>query len=187
MLSANSYYMITLSDGKPLQADLVHPQFDAGRQKEIVELSRRKGAFIAKWEGVTYATEKTILTDWICPMALIPTVSEKVRAVLEAHVGPSDVLEFLPVTVRLGDGGEASYYMLHWPEQADVYDTERTDWGPSGAPMRYWLSREKLAGRNLVGSGLLVAKIVVVPSVLKSLEDADALRGATYWPASNVC
>ncbi|MGN8551652.1 UNVERIFIED_CONTAM: hypothetical protein OHV15_03585 [Microbacterium sp. SLM126] len=89
-------------------------------------------------------TNKRPATDWL--MGLMPTIllTERFRAVLDANVGPRDHIQWIESEVKLLDDTTAPYWTPHFPHPVDVLDEARTQWGPSGAPMRWFLSRGKL-------------------------------------------
>lgn len=62
--------------------------------------------------------------------------SPALRDVLDAHRGPDDAIEWLPVSVRDPGGALHPYWALHPLSYPDVLDPERTMIGPDGDPMR---------------------------------------------------
>jgi hypothetical protein len=92
--------------------------------------------------------------------------SQRMREVIDQHLGTNDQLQWIPSTLRHGDGQEERYWILHFPHTPDVLNMELSTWGENGVPMRWVIQEDKLAGheffpacRNIIVSHRLVTAL----------------------------
>ncbi|MBW0254045.1 hypothetical protein [Cellulomonas sp. PS-H5] len=169
------------------------------------ELARRlrgpgriDGAGVPKWRWLSTTREPF---DLVFTMDSVRLVSPRVRDVLDAHLGPKDEVQWLPGTLKHGEGKELTYWTPHFPVHHDVLDEELTERSPRhGTPGRYFYSPAKLAGhgmttwhtpaREIVGYGrvvhmpsrIAVLTVVVSAAIARDLR-AAGVTGARLSPA----
>jgi hypothetical protein len=139
--------------------------------------------------------------DLIWTVDTVRLVSPRVRDVLESHLGPKDEVQWLPGTLRHGDGEGVTYWTPHFPVHHDVLDEEITERDSRhGTPGRYFYSPAKLAGHGMttwhtpardveaygrvVHMPSLIAALTVVvnAAIARDLRAAD-VTGARLTPA----
>lgn len=92
--------------------------------------------------------------------------------IIRAHLGPQDRVQWLLATVRTPDGQVHAYEVPHFLSYPDVYDVDATDWGPSGLPIRWVLSRAKLDGLHFFARAEASGTVIVAELLLNALRDA---------------
>ena len=139
--------------------------------------------------------------DLVFTVDAVRLVSPRVRDVLESHLGPKDEVQWLPGTLRHGDGEGLTYWTPHFPVHHDVLDEEITERDPRlGTPGRYFYSPAKLAGHGMttwhtpardveaygrvvhLASRSAVDTFVVNAAIARDLRAAD-VTGARLTPA----
>src|SRR5690606_12263080 len=84
--------------------------------------------------------------DWVLTDDVIRVFSTRMAEVVRANLGPRDEVQWLEGTIVTPDGTAHRHEIPHFLSYPDVLDREATTWGPSGLPIRWVLSRPKLAG-----------------------------------------
>ena len=100
---------------------------------------------------IEWRLQDEFVGDWTWTVEMTRVVSRRARDVLEPALGPLDVVQWLPATVRTVDDVPIDCWVMHFPAPPDIYDERLTVFGPSGLPMRPVLSAQKLAGHEIVG------------------------------------
>lgn len=129
------------------------------------------------------------MLDWLPDTTSRRVLSSRAREVLEAVAGADDHLQWLPADVVTPDGAHVRYWVMHFTETPDIYDRERTDFGPSGLPMRWVVSRSKVVGRRIFAPPFL-GEVFVVDDGVRAAIDAAALTGfasRSCWVAYASC
>jgi hypothetical protein len=123
--------------------------------------------------------------DWVLTADTIRVFSPRMADVIRAHLGPRDEIQWLEGTVVLPDGTAHPHEVPHFLSYPDVLDSDATTWGPSGLPIRWVLSRSKLAGLRLFAREGSAGPVVVDDVMLTALQ-AASLTGFTATPARIV-
>lgn len=111
-------------------------------------------------------------TDMVFTVDGVRLISPLVRQIFDDHLGADDDIQWLPGTVVTPDGERLPHWVPHFPVHHDLLDAGRTSYGPSGLPIRYVLSADRLHGHGVtVIAGSSVTYVVSRPV-------ADALRAA---------
>lgn len=134
-------------------------QFEAGPVENAPELT---------WQW----TRPQPPPDWVATIDSVRLVSPVVRRVFDEHAGPADEFQWLPATVTTSTGESLPYWVLHFPTWFDVLDEAHSNWGPSGLPMRWVLSRAKLEDHHVVTVPRLIELVIVTEPVLDALQQA---------------
>ncbi len=120
-------------------------------------------------------------TDWKWAVPYIPLLSPAFRAILDEHRGEHDEIQWVPAMLRMGDA-EEERWIPHFPRPRDILDGERTDWGPSGLPIRWVLSESKMVGVAVTALPNELGDMIVSDATLKALRQAK-LSGFRALPA----
>jgi hypothetical protein len=97
-----------------------------------------------RWASTTHEPPDVVWT-----VDTVRLVSQRVRDVLSAHLGPKDEIQWLAGTLVHG-ASEITYWTPHLPVHHDVLDEALTDRDPRlGTPGRYVYSPDKLAGHEV--------------------------------------
>lgn len=87
--------------------------------------------------------------------------SERVRGVVDAHLGPADEVQWIAAELELLDAKRVRYWVAHLPVHHDVLSDDGTDWQDNGVPIRYAYSRSKLTGHCFTSSVTRPARVTV--------------------------
>jgi hypothetical protein len=120
------------------------------------------------------------LPDW--PAAGARLFSVRMADIVQTHLSPLDRVQWLPAVVVALDGQRADYRIPHFVERPDVLDREASTWGPSGGPIRWVLSGEKVAGRSFFPSHPFGKNVIVDDTMLAAFQAAQ-LTGLDVDPA----
>lgn len=112
------------------------------------------------------------LLDWSLGGSPHRLFSSRMAQIIRDGLGPRDRVEWVPVTIRTSDGVEHPYEVPHFLEYPDVLDEEVTDWGPSGLPIRWVLSLEKIKGLQFFSPPFVSRSVIVSESLLRVMKDA---------------
>jgi hypothetical protein len=102
--------------------------------------------------------------DYPTPAESCVLFSDRMRKIIDAHLGSADEVQWIPSIMRHSSGQEETYLIPHFPYNPDVLNTELSTWGENGIPMRWVLDARKLhdheffnaAGDNIIASHRLV-------------------------------
>ena len=122
------------------------------------------------------------LRDWCPAIARARLFSPRMAGLVRAHAGPRDRVQWLAASVLTPDGVAHPYEVPHFLEYPDMYDEEATDWGPSGLPIRWVLSRPKLTGLHFFARPRAAGPVIVADTLLTAMQDAE-LTGLDIRPA----
>lgn len=120
--------------------------------------------------------------DWVLANDTIRVFSPRMAEVVRANLGPRDEVQWLEGTVVTPDGTTHRHEIPHFLSYPDVLDQEATTWGPSGLPIRWVLSRPKLAGLRFFAREGAAGPVIVDDTMLTALQ-AAGLTGFTATPA----
>lgn len=113
------------------------------------------------------------LRDWCPAVTGTRLFSHRMADVVRAHLGPLDAVQWLPATVLTPDGTAHPYEVPHFLEYPDIYDGVATEWGPSGLPTRWALSRAKLEGRHFVARWRSAGTAIISEVMRTALIEAE--------------
>jgi len=113
------------------------------------------------------------MRDWCPAITRTPVFSRRMADVVRTHIGPLDAVEWVAATVLTPDGATHKYEMPHFLEYPDIYDELATEWGPSGLPTRWVLSREKLQGRHFVARWRSAGTVIISEVMRTALIEAE--------------
>lgn len=100
------------------------------------------------------------VTDWILGASPARMLSTRFRGILDANLGTEDEIQWIASEVEMLDGTIKDYWSPHFPHPRDVLDEVLTQWGPSGLPMLWILSREKMRGVRVTNAGMPATLVV---------------------------
>lgn len=112
------------------------------------------------------------LRDWCPAIGRARVFSPRMAELVRAHLGPRDRVEWLAATVLTPDGLAHPYEVPHFLHYPDMYDDGATEWGPSGLPIRWVLSRPKLAGLHFFARPRAAGPVIVDEALLTAMQDA---------------
>ncbi len=121
------------------------------------------------------------LPDWLGTVHDIRLVSRRFREVVEPLLGEGDEIEWIDAPFTGFDGVEHEYFIPHFASTFDMYDETYTDWGPSGLPIRWVLSRAKLDRHALFAPFGVGVVMIARDDVATAMKNAG-LRGIAYRP-----
>ena len=138
--------------------------------------SRRSGQ-IVQWSPVNLILRDGELCDYPATDLGAMVCSGKMRKILENYVAPSDNLQWLDVRIVAAERVD-SFYILHFPEEPDVLDLERSVFDEFG------VVRPVISNRKAELHGVFVREkgdkgFVVSDRAKKGMEDAG-LRGLVF-------
>lgn len=111
-------------------------------------------------------------TDWAATADRTRLFSPRLRELLDAYRSSADEIQWIDASLLTSEGEPLRYFVAHFPEHLDIYDVEATTWGPSGLPIRWVLSPQKIAVHHVFVPPSLYDVLIVSTTV------ADALRSA---------
>ncbi len=120
--------------------------------------------------------------DWVWGTYQMPLVSDSFRRVVGEYLTERDEVQWLPTTLRNADGTEEARWIPHLPGERDILDVERTDWGPSGLPIAWVLSPEKMQGISFITRPQHSGTLIVSGDIMRALRRAK-LTGFTVMRA----
>jgi len=106
-------------------------------------------------------------------------VSREFRDVVEPLLSAEDEIQWIDAPFTGLDRVEHEYFIPHFPSTFDMYDETYTDWGPSGLPIRWVLSRTKL-DRHSVFAPFGVGVVMIVRDDVATAMKAEGLTGIAY-------
>lgn len=109
--------------------------------------------------------------DW--PAASVRLFSTRMADIVARHLSATDRVQWLPAAVVSPEGTHHDFHIPHFVERPEVLDREASSWGPSGLPIRWVLSRSKIAGRSFFPSHDFAKNVVVDEALLAALRAAD--------------
>lgn len=109
------------------------------------------------------------VTDWLIGLRPALLLSSRFRRVLDDNLGPRDHIQWIKSEVELPDATKASYWSPHFPDPVDVLDEVRTQRGPGGVPMLWFLSRQKLNEIRVTPVPMMGATLVVDAGIVQEL------------------
>lgn len=109
--------------------------------------------------------------DWLWGVPRTPLLSGAFKDILESHRSDQDEIQWLPATV-LDTTVTETRWIPHFPGARDILDPELTDWGPSGLPIRWALSRAKMQGVGVTVRPHTCGDLIVDASIMKALRRA---------------
>ena len=131
----------------------------------------------------TWSSTEHLPGDMICSTDGLRVVSPLVRQILDEHRTVKDDVQWLPGAIELATGETLPYWVPHFPVHHDFLDRENSTFGPSGIPIRYSLSAEKLSEHAVtIMPGDIVGPIILARAVVESLAEA----GTTGFRVSPV-
>ena len=80
---------------------------------------------VSDWQPPTLELRDGGYPDYLASTLGCRLCSDKLRSILDAHAGPADELQWLPVRVRSGRQ-ERPFFVLHFPSPPDVLDKTET-------------------------------------------------------------
>ena len=92
----------------------------------------RTGGWVEDWQEMVLTLRKGDFSDYLANDMAFPLCSRKLRDIMEGCKGEQDVFQWLPVTVRSKGGEEREYFVLHFPQEYDVLDKERSIYDAHG-------------------------------------------------------
>lgn len=122
------------------------------------------------------------LPDWVLTNDTVRVFSPRMADIVRVHLGPRDQIQWLKGTVITADGIAFEHEVPHFLAYPDIYDIEATDWGPSGLPIRWVLSRPKLDGLHFFARARNAGPFLVHHVLHDALRDAG-ITGITATPA----
>ena len=123
--------------------------------------------------AISWSWDAPASLDDFCPTTTPGRVfSPRMAELVRAHLGPRDRVEWLPASVLTPDGVAHPYEVPHFLHYPDMYDDEATEWGPSGLPIRWVLSRPKLAGLHFFARPRAAGPVIVDEALLTAMQDA---------------
>ena len=96
------------------------------RKDHIFMYNRR----VEDWDPPIFEFEEGGYTDYQNSDSSLHLCSSKLRVILEQQASELDVFQWLEATVR-HEGEERPYYVLHFPEPADVINKEKSKYSKS--------------------------------------------------------
>jgi len=120
---------------------------DLELMRRLRQTGRIEDAGVPAWR---WLSTTRLPFDLVFTFDAVRLVSPRVRDILDSHLGPKDEVQWLPGTLKHGEGEELTYWTPHFPVHHDVLDEELTDRDPRlGTPGRYFYSPAKLAGHAM--------------------------------------
>lgn len=98
----------------------------------------------AEWPLIRYVHPRDQPVDWLFAADGLRVVSPRLRDIFDRHLGPDDEIQWLAAEVVTASGCALPYWVPHFPKHADLLDLGKSDFGPSGLPIRMVLSSRKL-------------------------------------------
>ncbi len=135
--------------------------------------------------GWTWPADAAEVPDWVFANDITLPLSERARAVLDEHLGPRDQIQWIPGPLELPTGETLRLWVPHFPDTPDILDAEHSTIGPSGLPIRWVLSQQKMAGHAVVQPYRGTHYVVVSHVVLDAMR-AAGLTGFTAKRARMV-
>lgn len=120
--------------------------------------------------------------DWVLTNDTIRVFSPRMTDIVRAHLGPRDQVQWLEGVVIGPDGIPRHHEVPHFLTYPDIYDMDATDWGPSGLPIRWYLSRPKLDGLHFFARSRSAGPFLAHYTLHDALRDAG-ITGITAVPA----
>lgn len=120
--------------------------------------------------------------DWVLTVDTIRVFSPRMAEIVRAHLGPRDQIQWLTGTVTTPDGTAHPHQIPHFLDYPDIYDQDATDWGPSGLPIRWVLSRPKLDGLHFFARPGAAGPFLAHHTLHHALQ-AAGITGITANPA----
>ena len=118
--------------------------------------------------------------DWA--PGLVPLLSARMVDIVRAQVTRPEDIEWLPAVVVSGDGLREAFYVPHFLERPDVLSREASTWGVNGEPIRWVLSRAKIAGRDFIPSHAYGRNVIISEELRDAFLEAG-LVGVDIEPA----
>jgi len=121
---------------------------------------------------------------WCATADRVRVLSTPLRDLLVSNAGPDDEMQWIDCELRDLDGRSIpGWSVLHFPTSPAVLDDELSTWGPSGVPMRWVLSRERVAGKKVFGIVGVQNQVLVEGDLLAEIRSAGLDRGILATPA----
>ncbi len=112
------------------------------------------------------------LTDWVPAVDSVRVFSPRMADLVREHLGSRDEVEWLPASVVTSDGVVHPHEVPHFLAYPDMYDDEATEWGPSGLPTRWVLSRPTLDGLHFFARPRAAGPVIIADVLLGAMEHA---------------
>ncbi len=104
---------------------------------------------VTDWSPLKFMLRDGDYCDYLSTNSVHRVCSERLRNILDDHCGQKDELQWLPLSVHLGNEAKA-YYALHFPNPADVLDIEKTMWvNGTDLVIKPVFSSDKLSGHSV--------------------------------------
>jgi hypothetical protein len=128
-----------------------------------------------------WVSEPEDVADWKWGLPYVCLLSTAFREIIDAHLRPADELQWVAAKLKVGSM-EEDRWIPHFPGPRDVLDADRTDWGPSGLPVRWVLSETKLKDVAVTSLPHESGDFIVSADIMRALRRAK-LTGYTVMRA----
>jgi len=112
---------------------------------------------------------------------MVPLLSPQFRSVIDEVAADADV-QWVYSTLNDAAGGSEERWIPHFPHERDILDIERTDWGPSGLPIRWELSPEKVATVAITALPQMYGELIVNAELMTAI----TVAGLTGFAATTA-
>ena len=138
----------------------------------------RAGGPVTDWKAVRFELGPGELADYVANSFAWRLCSTKLRDLLDRSRAAIDEIQWLPTTVTLPDGAELPFWVLHFPDAADVIDKSKSVMsGP--VLVKAHLDRRLIDGHRLFGFPNESVGVIVADDIRRGIVAAGC-TGMTF-------
>jgi len=133
---------------------------------------------VRDWKAVRFELGPGELPDYLANSFAWRLCSTKLRDLLDRSRAPIDEIQWLPTTVTLPDGGELPFWVLHFPDAAEVINKSKSVMsGP--VLVKAHLDRRLVDGHQLFGFPNESVRVIVADDIRRGIV-AAACTGMSF-------